>query len=394
MIGRPGSRQRDPVSFVLPIRGRRLRVRRALTIVLLLLAPVRWSSGELEFPGDHGPHPDYRMESWYFSGRLSADTDHQFGFHLGFFRLGVESDAAEQTQSGGSAWRIREIYRAELGIADLKSGRSESAERLSRSALGLAGAQASPFKVWVYDWAARADNGQGPEPVFKLQATRADETILKLELKAAKPAIALRDQQVTGGRSSRSDARWYSLTRMVAAGTLTLEGRSHQVKGHAWLDRMWRDASFDFIAASLASAERTGFFSTGQIAVNRFALVLENGWELLLFQVHRRDGSGVPIARGTLIYGDGSFRDLGRDDLALVETGHWTSDDGARYPAAWRIEVPADGVELSVSASAPNQEVRETVRYWAGAVDVSGEAIGRPVAGHGHAALVGYAGRN
>ena len=394
MIGRPGSGQGNAISSLLPIRSRRSSVRGVLTVaLLLLLAPVRWASGELEFPDDHGPHPDFRMESWYFSGRLSADANQEFGFHLGFFRLGVEPDSAEQANAEGSAWRIREIYRAELGIADLKNGRFLSAERLSRAALDLAGAQASPFKVWVYDWAAQADQDQSSEPVFKLHATRGDEGRLELELKAAKPAIVPRGQPGMGGRSPRSDARWYSLTRMVAAGTLTLDGRVHQVKGHAWLDRLWRDASFDFVAASLASADRTGFFSAGQIAVNRFALVLENGWELLLFQMHRRDGSGVPIASGTLIYGDGSLRELGRDELAMSESGHWTSDDGARYPAAWRIEIPADGIKLAVTASAPDQEVRETVRYWAGAVDISGEAIGRPVAGHGHAALTGYAGR-
>ncbi|MDX1529361.1 MAG: lipocalin family protein, partial [Gammaproteobacteria bacterium] len=97
---------------------------------------------------------------------------------------------------------------------------------------------------------------------------------------------------------------------------------------------------------------------------------------------------------GSLIYGDGSLRELSRDDLTLSESGHWTSGDGVRYPAAWHIEIPADGIKLAVTASAPDQEVRETVRYWAGAVDFSGEAIGRPVSGHGHAALVGYAGRN
>ncbi len=394
MIGRPGIGQRRAVSSLLPIRSRRSSMRGVLTVALvLLLAPGRWAAGELEFPSDHGPHPDYRMESWYFSGRLSADADHDFGFHLGFFRLGVEPDLAEQAQAGNSAWRLREIYRAELGIADLKNSRFVSAERLSRAALNLAGAQAGPFKVWVYDWAVQSDQGQSPQPVFKLQATRGDEARLELELKPAKPAIVPRGQPVMGGRSSRGDAKWYSLTRMVAAGSLTLDGRAHQVKGHAWLDRFWRDASFDFVAASLANAEQTGFFSAGQLAVNRFALVLENGWELLLFQMHRRDGSGVPIASGSLIYGDGSIRDLSRDDLLLSESGHWTSGDGARYPAAWRIEIPADGIELTVTASAPDQEVRETLRYWAGAVDISGEAIGRPVAGHGHAALVGYAGR-
>lgn len=366
----------------------------SLLVVLALLAPSHRVLAQLAFPQDHGPHPDHRIEAWYFSGRLAAETDRQFGFHLGFFRLGVRPDAPEKTQMGSSAWAMDEIYRAELGITDIKSGRFESYEHLSRTALGMAGAQASPFRVWVYDWFAEASPGSPSQPAFRLQAKWGAEAGIDLELKVAKPALIPGGQPLFDGGSSRNSMRWYSLTRMIASGKLEFGGRAHPVKGHVWLDRHWRSASFDLITASLGSADRGAFLSAGQIAINRFALLLENGWELLLFQMHRRDGTGVPVPSGMLVYGDGSSRTLRRGDLEVSESGHWTSAEGVRYPAAWRIAVPADGVELTVRASVPEQEVRETVRYWAGAVEVSGEAIGRPVTGHGHAALVGYGKRS
>ncbi len=380
----------------LPLRnaGRALSASRIpLFVALILLAPCRWAVGELTFPDDYGPHPDHRIEAWYFSGRLSAEEEQPFGFHLGFFRLGVAPDGAKQTSTKQSAWRIREIYRAELGIADLKSGRFVSDERLSRTALGLAGAQASPFKVWLYDWVVESSSASSSQPTFRLRATRGEEAVLELELKAAKRAVIPDGQPLMGAERSRNNMRWYSVTRMVAGGTLRLDERVHRVKGHVWLDRMWRDASLDFITASLGSTDRIGFLSAGQIAINRFALLLENGWELLLFQMHRIDGSGVPLTTGILVYGDGTSRALRREDLVLSERDHWISPGGARYPAAWRVTVPEDGIDLMVKAAVPDQEVRETVRYWAGAVDISGEAIGRPVSGHGHAALVGYGAR-
>ncbi|HSS65511.1 MAG TPA: lipocalin-like domain-containing protein [Gammaproteobacteria bacterium] len=365
-----------------------------LMIAVILLAPCRWSAAEFAFPEDHGPHPDHRIESWYFSGRLAAEENRQFGFHLGFFRLGVQSDAANAGRNVNSAWTLDEIYRAELGILDLETGRFQSYEHLSRAALGMAGSQTRPVRVWVYDWVAEALSSSNSQPAFRLRATWGEEVSLELELKVAKPALVPGGQPLFGSGSARNSIRGYSLTRMVASGRLELGERAHEVKGHAWLDRLWRGASFDQVMASLASGERTGFLTAGQIAINRFALLLENGWELLLFQMHRRDGGGVPIASGTLVYGDGSSRNLSGDELTFSEKGYWSSADGVRYPSAWRIIVPGDGIDLEVSASSPDQEVRETVRYWAGAVDVSGEAIGRPVTGHGHAALAGYGARS
>lgn len=364
-----------------------------LFVVMLLFAPKGSVFAQLAFPQDHGPHPDHRIESWYFSGRLAGDTGRQFGFHLGFFRLGVRPDEPGKTQAGNSAWALDEIYRAELGITDIETGRFESYEHLSRNALGMAGAQASPFRVWVYGWFAEASLDSLSQPAFRLQAKWGAEAGIDLELKVAKPALIPGGQPLVGDGSSRSSMRWYSLTRMIASGNLEFGGRAHPVKGHVWLDRLWRRASFDQIIALLGSADHGAFLSAGQIAINRFALSLENGWELLLFQMHRRDGTGVPVPSGMLVYGDGSSRNLSRDDLVLSESRHWTGPEGVRYPAAWQIAVPSEGIDLTVAASVPDQEVRETVRYWAGAVDVSGETVGHPVAGHGHAALVGYARR-
>ncbi|MCB0051570.1 MAG: carotenoid 1,2-hydratase, partial [Caldilinea sp.] len=45
------------------------------------VAPLTFS-----FPRDHGPHPDYRTEWWYYTGNLSADDGTLYGYQLTFFR--------------------------------------------------------------------------------------------------------------------------------------------------------------------------------------------------------------------------------------------------------------------------------------------------------------------
>ena len=39
----------------------------------------------LIFPQDHGPHPDFQTEWWYYTGNLQAEDGHRFGYQLTFF---------------------------------------------------------------------------------------------------------------------------------------------------------------------------------------------------------------------------------------------------------------------------------------------------------------------
>ena len=102
------------------------------------------------FPADHGPHPDFRSEWWYFTGNLAAANGRHFGFQLTFFRVALSPDAAPRE----SAWATNQAWMAHFTLTDSEAGRFHAAERLGRGALGIAGAEASPFRVWVDDWQA------------------------------------------------------------------------------------------------------------------------------------------------------------------------------------------------------------------------------------------------
>ena len=38
----------------------------------------------LTFPGDHGAHPGFRTEWWYYTGNLTATSGERFGFQLDY----------------------------------------------------------------------------------------------------------------------------------------------------------------------------------------------------------------------------------------------------------------------------------------------------------------------
>ncbi len=99
----------------------------------------------LRFPRDHGAHPDYKNEWWYFTGNVQSDAGREFGFQFTLFR----SALSPETKDSDSAWSTQQIFLAHAALSDIESGELLHSERFSRGALGLAGAQHAPFRVWL-----------------------------------------------------------------------------------------------------------------------------------------------------------------------------------------------------------------------------------------------------
>ena len=108
-------------------------------------APRRFS-----FPADHGPHPGFRTEWWYFTGNLKAAKGRSFGYQLTFFRVALKPGVAARS----SLWGANEVFMAHFAVTDVDGKRFHHAERFSRAALGLAGAGGSPLAVRLEDWSA------------------------------------------------------------------------------------------------------------------------------------------------------------------------------------------------------------------------------------------------
>ena len=321
-------------------------------------------SRSLRFPADHSAHPKTRTETWYFTGLVESEHGRRFGFQLMFFRLALTPEPPQSS----SAWATNQIYRAFFAITDIAQKRFHTTERFSRAALGLSGSQSTPVRVWLENWSAQLTTDDGERPGFRLRA--ADSAIgLDLELAAEKSlAIPVSDSAAPGG--VRAQFRFYMATRMHAQGVINVAEETFSVRGSAWLDRAWGQVPV----------------SQGQIALDRFALQLDDGRELLIFQLHRRDGSGVPSHNGLLINRDGSLYRLGRRDLELETTDDWISPlDGTRYPGGWRVTLPAEQIELTLTPYLADQEVNTALRYWGGAVAISGSR-----GGNGYVELTGY----
>ncbi len=317
------------------------------------------------FPADHGPHQGFRTEWWYFTGNLEAADGRRFGYQLTFFRNAL----APSTATRASHWAARDAWLAHFALTDVESRRFHAFERFRRGALGLAGAEAAPLRVWLDRWEASG----GPFPLT-LRAAQGD-VALDLRLARGKPPVLQGEDGLSRkGAAPGQASYYYSLTRMPTTGRLRLAGEDLPVRGLSWMDREWSTSSL----------------SPGQVGWDWFALQLADGRELMLYRMRLEDGGIDPASAGSLVAADGGKRHLAHGDFAVVELARWRSPAGGAYPARWRVRVPSAGLDLEVRPLVADQEHRGVFRYWEGAVAVQGTAGGAPIAGRGYVELTGY----
>lgn len=331
-----------------------------------------------DFPADHGPHRDFRNEWWYVTGNLDDEDGRRYGYELTLFRFALAPPDA-LSDVDGSRWRSREVFVGHFALTDVAARRFHVAERWSRAALGLAGAGGTPVRVWLGDWSL----AQQPPPA---EATAAGPPWL---LEAADEGIAVKLSLVPqrgpvlngiDGLSRKSEepgnaSYYYSLPRLATRGMLVVDGETHRVTGLSWLDREWGSRGL----------------SESQAGWDWFALQLADGSNLMFYQLRRLDGMAHPMSAGTWMPADGESEHLSQEEVAIEVLDYWDSPRGGRYPMGWRLGIPSRGLVLEVEPVLEGQELDTNVRYWEGAVDVSGRRGGEPVTGRGYVELTGYA---
>lgn len=323
---------------------------------------------EFTFPADHGPHPDFRTEWWYFTGNLDGREGRRFGFQLTFFRSALSPEMPQRA----SAWATRQAFLAHFALTDAGAEQFYSFERWSRGAVGLAGATAAPLRVWLHGWQAASAKGSFP---LRLVAD-SDGVAIDLTLDRGKRPVLQGDRGLSQKSAEPGNASYYySLTRMPVRGTVRVAGREHGVSGLAWMDREWS----------------TSALGLDQVGWDWFALQLDDSTDLMLYRLRRADGSADPASQGTVVEARGASRRLSLSDMTLTPRGRFTAPSGAVYPASWQVQVPSEGLDIAVRPVLAGQELAVSFRYWEGAVDVKGARRGKPVAGRGYLEMTGYA---
>jgi len=326
-----------------------------------------------EFPRDHASHPEHKIEWWYYTGNVTSANGRRFGYQVTFFRVGVDAKPTNP-----SKWALRDLFMAHVAISDPAGRRYRYAERLSRGGPGLAGASAEEYHVWNEDWTASLD-ADGRHILVASGEQAAIELTLSPGTKP--PAINGINGISQKGALAGNASHYYSLTRMPTIGTISVDGERFEVSGESWMDHEFG----------------TSFLEPEQRGWDWLSVQLDDNRELMLYQLRRADGSRDPRSSGTLVGANGETTHLSNGDFTMTPgTRTHRAPNGAVYPIAWTVSIPAQQIDLSISTPLANQELdlgRSTgVSYWEGAIDVAGQRAGQRVTGRGYLEMTGYKG--
>lgn len=333
------------------------------------IGPWKWV-----FPRDHGSHPEFRTEWWYFTGNLSDSSKNRFGYQLTFFRQGVLYQAKDPSHP----WAIRDVYLAHFTLTDVAAGQFWYAERVSRRGPGLSGAAENGMDVWLLNWMAKMEGNK-----IKVEA-RHQGMGLSLVLTPRKPLVFHGENGLSQKGPMKGQASYYfSYTDLEAKGVIKTPGAqtSIRVDGISWFDH-------EFGSNQL---------TPNQVGWDWFSLHLSDGRDLMVYFLRRKDGTVEPSSSGTVVTRSGETLHLKLPDIRVEGLDHWKSPkSGGKYPSRWRIKIPSLKIEMEIASLVPSQELLTEgstgVIYWEGAVAGKGISANRPITCEGYVELTGYAG--
>ncbi|NBD29277.1 MAG: iron ABC transporter permease [Alphaproteobacteria bacterium] len=305
-----------------------------------------------DFPADHGPHPDYRIEWWYLTANLQGPDGTPYGLQWTLFRSALAPGEAE-------GWDSPQVWFAHAAVTTPEA--HYSTERFARGGIGQAGVDADPFAAWIDDWRLA-----GPSlDELELRAT-GPGFAYDMGLQAEGPLVFHGEQGYSVKSAQGQASYYYSQPFYRIAGDLDLPGATVPVTGRAWLDREW--------SSQPLAADQLGW--------DWFSLTFESGDRLMAFQLRQSDGRD--FSSGTWIGSEGATTALG--DGALTATPlEVTQVAGRDVPTRWRLELPARGVDVTVTALNPRAWMDVSIPYWEGPVTVGGSH-----GGIGYLEMTGY----
>ncbi len=334
-------------------------------------------SAPMQFPRDHGSHPDFNTEWWYITGWAEA-AQRLVGFQVTFFRSRI---AAAQDMT--SRFAAKQLLFAHAAVTDVRGARLTHDQRIARSGFGVAQASEQDADVRLRGWSLlRTADGT--------YRTRIDAEGFALDLRfdPTQPVLL----QGSAGISSKGPlpgniSHYYSLPQLTVAGRIRIgeqpvleiapPAASSSRHSAAWLDREWSD----------------GYLHPDAAGWDWIGMNFDDGGALMAFRIRDRagnafwDGGAYRSPEGVLQV----FAHARRDWQPLR---HWTSAASrAVYPVAWALDTPVGA--FRIEALADNQELdssRSTgAIYWEGLSDLNAAASGARV-GRGYLEMTGYAG--
>lgn len=312
----------------------------------------------IRLPGDLGPHPAHRIEWWYLTANLTTENGEPVGLQWTQFRQALEPRSPAESPPLPQDWPLQSVWMAHAALSTEEQHYFH--ERVARGDIGHAGARAQPFEVWLDDWQLT----QAGEGVWRLEVD-GENWAYDLTLTPRRPAVRHGQHGFSAKSSSGEGSMYFSYVDLAIEGTITLEGERHRVSGGGWFDREW--------SSQFLRSDQTGW--------DWMALQLESGARLMAFRLREGDEA---FTAGTWVSPDHEVVPLTSNDFRLHVLGRRDTPRGP-VPTDWRVVIPAQDVDLTVTTWDGDFWNQGLYPYWEGPVRVAGSHSGK-----GYLELTGY----
>ena len=168
-------------------------------------------------------------------------------------------------------------------------------------------------------------------------------------------------------KSERGQASYYySQPYFDAKGTVTIDDKSVEVSGQAWMDREW--------SSQPLASDQTGW--------DWFSLHLSPVEKLMLFRLRQNDGQNY--FAGNWIGRDGKSEQIAAGDIQMTPTAS-TEIAGRKIPTAWHIAIAARGLQIDTAPLNAASWMTTSFAYWEGPITFRGSH-----GGVGYLEMTGY----
>jgi predicted secreted hydrolase len=339
-------------------------MKKLFLVFLLFLSPIASAQEfldvtpdyQVKFPEDFYFKKDYRVQWWYFTGHLFDESGREFGYELTFFVVNV------QKRNYKSQFGVNTIYISHFAISDVLRNKFYFSDKADAGVFGFAGAEKDQLKVWI-----GKNTLKGTMNEMHIKASD-EKNMIDLKLIPVKPVV-LNGENGYSRKSEESlliSSIYFSYTNLKTEGKIKIENKIFNVKGKSWFDRE--------ISSKSLSENQEGW--------DWFAIQLDDAREIMLYMIRNRDGSIDKYSSGTLVYPDGKYQKLSRDDFNVKVLSHYKSKKTkARYPSQWEVKILSENTVLTITPLIEDQEIvayGTTLNYyWEGTCKVEGTSKGR-----------------
>jgi predicted secreted hydrolase len=305
---------------------------------------------KFSFPADHGAHPDYRIEWWYVTANLLDEAGSPLGLQWTLFRQAAKpGDQAE-------GWVSQQRWMGHAAVTRADTHRVS--EKFSRGGIGQAGVEAMPFEAWIDSWQLRGLEGMGDEFIapLELSASGADfEYALRLD--ADRPLVLQGDAGYSRKSEREQASYYYSQPFYKATGRITIDDKSVEVSGQAWMDREW--------SSQPLASDQSGW--------DWLSLHLSSGEKLMLYRLRQNDGRNY--ASANWISPDGKARQIVSADITMTPRT-LTDIDGRKLPTSWVITIATLALNIECVPLNAKSWMGTSFPYWEGPIGFGGSHNG------------------